>query len=120
MNHAVSGVSRAASHIRFPKEIQMGLAALHSYLARDFDPAKTHAGQCVDVDPARNMRDFPVEHGTGNTLWVLGNDSRSTPTSYLWVRKPAAEAGLYINGHKFFRLLFTKPNRIESWLQRRI
>jgi hypothetical protein len=40
----------------------MGLAALHSYLARDFDPAKTHAGQCVDVDPATNTRDFPVEN----------------------------------------------------------
>jgi hypothetical protein len=36
-----------------------------------------------------------VEHGAGDALLILGNDSRRTSTSFLWIICPPARAGMY-------------------------
>jgi hypothetical protein len=57
----------------------------------------------VDVDPAKNTRDFPatntrdfpVQHGAGDAFLVFGHHRRVAGTGFLGIAVISARAGMY-------------------------
>jgi hypothetical protein len=49
----------------------------------------------VDVDPAKNMRDFAVKHGAGDALLIFGHDRMGAGTWFLRIAVIATRAGVY-------------------------
>ena len=45
-----------------------------------------------------------IQQGTRDPLLVFGNDSRRTPTGFLWVIEPSTWAGIHTIGHIFHAL----------------
>jgi hypothetical protein len=55
----------------------------------------------VDIDPAKNTRDFAVKHGTGDAFLVFGHNRMVTGTRFLRIAIIAARAGIYTIEHIF-------------------
>ena len=55
----------------------------------------------MDVDPAKNMRDFAVEHGAGDAFLVFGHNRMGTRAGFLRIAIIAAWAGMYTIEHIF-------------------